>query len=82
MIKHSPFRYFKTSLEIIRLAVMPSVRSPLSLRNVENRLHGHGVAGGQSRAVERVEQFPCNLFNATVLQNTVSLLDRNKLCKT
>ena len=82
MIKHSPFCYFKTSLEIIRLAVMPSVRSPLSLRNVENLLHGHGVAGGQSRAVERVEQFPCNLFNATVLQNTVSLLDRNKLCKT
>ena len=35
MIKHSPFRYFKTSPEIIRLAVMLYVRFPLSLRNVE-----------------------------------------------
>ena len=33
--KHSPFRYFKTSLEIICLAVMLYVRFPLSLRNVE-----------------------------------------------
>jgi len=35
MTKHSPFRYFKTSPEIIRLAVMLYVRFPLSLRNVE-----------------------------------------------
>ena len=32
---HNPFRYFKTSPEIIRLAVMMYVRYPLSLRNVE-----------------------------------------------
>jgi len=36
MIKRSPFRYFKTSPEIIRLAVMLYVRFPLSLRNVED----------------------------------------------
>ena len=30
----NPFRYFKTSPEIIRLAVMMDVRFPLSLRNV------------------------------------------------
>jgi len=30
------FRYFKTSSEIIRLAVMMDFRSPLSLRRVED----------------------------------------------
>ena len=43
MTKHSPFRYFKTSREIIRLAVMMYVRFPLSLRNVEDLLHERGV---------------------------------------
>ena len=33
------FRYFKTSPEIIQLAVMLCVRFPLSLRNVEDLLH-------------------------------------------
>ena len=36
MTEHSPFRYFKTSPEIIRLAVMLYIRYPLSLRNVED----------------------------------------------
>jgi len=31
----SPFRYFNSSPEIIRLVVMMYVRFPLSLRNVE-----------------------------------------------
>ncbi|MDW4551564.1 IS6 family transposase, partial [Defluviimonas sp. D31] len=39
MTHRSPFRYFKTSPEIIRLAVMMYVRFPLSLRNVEDLLH-------------------------------------------
>ena len=43
MTKHSPFRYFKTSPEVIRLAVMMYVRFPLSLRNVEDLLHERGV---------------------------------------
>ena len=43
MSKPSPFRYFKTSPEIIRLAVMMYVRFPLSLRNVEDLLHERGV---------------------------------------
>jgi putative transposase len=43
MTKHSPFHYFKTSSEIIRLAVMMYVRFPLSLRNVENLLHERGI---------------------------------------
>ncbi len=37
------FRYFKTSPEIIRLAVMLYVRYPLSLRNVEDLLHERGI---------------------------------------
>ena len=43
MTRRSPFRYFKTSPEIIRLAVMLYVRFPLSLRNVEDLLHERGV---------------------------------------
>ena len=39
----SPFRYFKTSPEVIRLAVMMYVRFPLSLRNVEDLLHERGI---------------------------------------
>jgi putative transposase len=36
------FRYFKTSPEIIRLAVMMYVRYP-PLRNVEDLLHERGI---------------------------------------
>ena len=43
MTKPSPFRYFKTSPEIIRLAVMLYVRFQLSLRNVEDLLHERGI---------------------------------------
>jgi putative transposase len=39
----SPFRYFKTSPEVIQLGVMMYVRFPLSLRNVEDILHEHGI---------------------------------------
>ena len=43
MTKPSPFRYFKTSPEIIRLAVMLYGRFPLSLRNVEDLLLERGI---------------------------------------
>ena len=43
MQNHNPFRYFKTSPEIIRFAVMMYVRFPLSLRNVEDLLHERGI---------------------------------------
>ncbi|MEQ9586688.1 MAG: IS6 family transposase [Parvibaculaceae bacterium] len=39
----SPFRYFKTSPEVIQLGVLMYVRFPLSLRNVEDLLHGRGT---------------------------------------
>jgi len=43
MAHRDPFKYFKTSREIIRLAVMMYVRYPLSLRNVEDLLHERGI---------------------------------------
>jgi len=43
MTKRNPFKYFKTSREIIRLAVMLYIRFPLSLRNVEDLLHERGI---------------------------------------
>ena len=39
----SPFRYFRSSPEVIRLVVMLYVRFPLSLRNVEDLLHERGI---------------------------------------
>jgi len=43
MPRPNPFRYFKTSPEVIRLAVMMYVRFSLSLRNVEDLLHERGI---------------------------------------
>ena len=39
----NPFRYFNSSPEVIRLAVMLCVRFPLSLRQVEDLLHERGI---------------------------------------
>ena len=39
----NPFQYFKTSPDVIRLAIMMYVRYPLSLRQVEDLLHERGV---------------------------------------
>jgi putative transposase len=43
MSKKDPFKYYKTSPEIIKLAVMYYVRFPLSLRQVEDILHERGI---------------------------------------
>ena len=43
MSKVNPFKYYKTSPEIIKLAVMYYVRYPLSLRQVEDILHERGI---------------------------------------
>ena len=39
----NPFRYFNSSPEIIRLAVLMYVKYPLSLRNVEDLLAERGI---------------------------------------
>ena len=43
MTQRSPFRYFKTNPEIIRLAVMMYFGFPLSLRKVEDLLNERGI---------------------------------------
>ena len=43
MTTKNPFRYFKTSPEVIQIAVMMYVRFALSLRNVEDLLHERGI---------------------------------------
>jgi putative transposase len=43
MTNRNPFRYFKTSPEIIRIAVMMHVRFPLLLRNVDDPLHERNI---------------------------------------
>ena len=43
MTKNFPFRHFKTSPGIIRLAVMLYVCFPLSLRNLEDFIHKRGI---------------------------------------
>ena len=57
MTKRSPFRYFKTSPEIIRLAVMMYVRFPLSLQNVEDLLNERGIHNSHETV-----RFWCNRF--------------------
>jgi len=43
MTAQNPFKYFKTSPKIIRLAVMYYIRYPLSFRQVEDILHERGI---------------------------------------
>ena len=57
MTQRTPFLYFKTSPEIIRLAVMLYVRFPLSLRNVEDLLHERGIDVSHETV-----RFWCNRF--------------------
>ena len=40
---NNPFRYFNSSPEVIRLAVMMYIRYPLSPRQVEDLLFGRGI---------------------------------------
>ena len=49
----NPFRYFKTSPAIIRLAVTMYIRFPLYLRNVEDLLHERGIDVTHEGAVRR-----------------------------
>ncbi|MDC1482554.1 IS6 family transposase, partial [Ascidiaceihabitans sp.] len=71
MRKRSPSRYFKTSPEIIRLAVMMYVRFPLSLRNVEDLLHGRGIDISHETVRFWLNRFG-PLFAAEIRRNRVS----------
>ena len=60
----NPFRYFKISPEVIRLAVMMYVRFPLSLRNVEDLLHERG-----NDICHETVRYWCNRFGPMFARN-------------
>ncbi len=43
MSQKNPFKYYRASPEIIKLAVMYYIRYPLSLRQVEDIIHERGI---------------------------------------
>jgi len=43
MWMRNPLRFYKTSPDVVRLAVMMYIRFPLSLRQVEDLLHERGI---------------------------------------
>ncbi len=57
MTRPNMVRYFKTSPEIIRRAVMTYIRFPLSLRNVEDLLHERGIDVSQETVRYRWNRF-------------------------
>ena len=58
MSQRSPFRYFRTNSDIIRLAVIMYMRFSLSLRNVEDLLHERGIdIRGGSVSLNRIRAF-------------------------
>ncbi len=59
MPSRSPFRYFKTSPEIIRLAVMLYVRFPLSLRRRERAM----LRFGRMRSLQMFAAVHASVFN-------------------
>ena len=58
MTAHNPFKYFKASPKIIRLAVMYYIRYPLSFRQVEDILHERGVDSPFKRNKIKFNRFP------------------------
>jgi len=56
-IAKNPFRYFKTSPEIIQLGVLMHVRFPISLRNVQDLLHERGIDVCQESVPLWVDRF-------------------------
>ena len=81
MTKRSPFRYFKTSPEIIRLAVMMYVRFPLSLRNVEDLLHERGIDISHETVRFWWNRFG-PMFAAEIRRKRVQQLSRNNGART
>ena len=68
MKKQNPFKYFKTSPEIIKLAVMYYVRFPLSLRNVEDILAMKLLdIGGINLALYSPKKFERNIHHVPTL---------------
>ena len=71
MKKPNPFKYFHSSPEIIRLAVMMHVRFPLSLRNVEDPLHERSIDISDETVRYWWNRFD-PMFAAEILKNRVN----------
>ena len=67
------FRNFKTSPEIIRVAVIMDVLYPLSLRNVEDLLHERGI-GVTNETVRFWRNRFGTIFAAEIRRNRVQAL--------
>ena len=79
MAQRSPFRYFKTSQEIIRFAAMLYIRLPLSLRNAEDLLHERGIEISQETMLYWWNRFS-TIFASHIrkgLDSFVRVLTRN-----
>ena len=51
----NPFRYFNSSPEVIRLAVMMYIRYPLSVRQVEDLLFERGIDKVSQRSISSIQ---------------------------
>ncbi len=79
MSKPNPFRYFKTSPEIIRLAVMMYVRFPLSLRNVEDLLHERAMQRfRQMRSLQKFAAVHSSVYNHFNSERSLTARDHFK----
>ena len=67
------FRYFKISLEIIRLAEMMYIRYSLSLRNVEDLQHERGIDITHETGPYWWNQFG-QIFSAEIRQNRTAAM--------
>ena len=72
----SPFRYFNSSPEIIRLAVLMYIRFPLSLRNVEDLLFEREVDICHEKGADGVEigiylPLPQRMFDRSSLRSAI-----------
>jgi putative transposase len=77
MTQRNPFRYFKTSLEVIRLAAMLYVRFPLSLRNVQDLLHERGIEVSHETVRFRWQRFR-PMFAAEIRRKRVVSLSTSR----
>ena len=67
----NPFRYFNSSPEVIRTAVLMYVKYPLSVRNVEDLLAERGIDISQETVRQRWNRFG-PLFAAEIKKKRIS----------
>lgn len=69
----NPFRWFDSSPEVIQLVVMPYVRYPLSLRNVEDLAFERGIDICHETVRKRVDRFG-SMFASTIREKRVQAM--------